>query len=124
MKLCNANNYFKNITNYHEKKVISHQLTIISEDSLEKNVAVTVVEIKDGKECRFNNDEREKEGGVFLLSISITKSTNTTEEKDSWLKYNWDYLKDKLNISTSLIFYISINEINVSNWRYCRKSQQ
>ena len=99
-------------------------LSLITEEILRKRKELIVLRLEaaDQKMQWYVGGSAGGDEAIFELSITITKGTNTEEEKAQWIAEAWKLLTDILG-STPHPNYIMFEEIDAKNWGYNGSTQ-
>ncbi len=104
-----------------QRNRLAGQLSEITEHTLRKNRQVIVVRFDGGDGLgRWHAADGvvdPAQASIFDLSILITTGTNTEQEKSEWIAQAWRVVTSVVGES-SHANYISVREINGSDWGY------
>lgn len=101
-----------------QKNELAKLLTEVTAKTLNKDPEVSVVNITSSSNSNWFTNATSEEQPICQLTISITKNTNNTVQKENWLQHAWSILHQVLGVSDKTINYLSINEIEGNNWGY------
>lgn len=97
---------------------ISLQLLEITAGVLRKKPEVTEIVIEHtSRSWHWSLAGQRQTSVMYKLDISITKGTNTDEEKACWISAAHRLMSDCL-LQSELVNYITINEIPAGSWGY------
>lgn len=105
---------------------LAESLSLITERILRKNKEVIVLRFEAADQQAqwyVGGALKSGDGAIFELSITITKGTNTDEEKTEWIAEAWKLVAEALG-SAPHPNYISIQEIDAKSWGYNGLSQE
>jgi phenylpyruvate tautomerase PptA (4-oxalocrotonate tautomerase family) len=104
---------------------LAEELTRISISILRKDRTATVVRIENPCEDGWfvNGRALTKQDCIVQLSITITRGSNTPEEKERWIEAAWRALSAHLDLSVNHPHYIAVVELEASDWGYCGLTQ-